>query len=456
MADITSGRPEKGRRFRTAGAAGFLLAASLAVVPGQQPDSKNPLAIVAELDGIIHPVSAEYLTDAIDESDTSGADIVVFILRTPGGLLESTRTIVSRIITSRAPVVVFVGPSGGRAASAGFIITLASDVAAMAPGTHIGAAHPVSGSGETVDETMSKKAASDTAAYARSLAEARGRNVALSAEAVLDSRAFTDHEAMSATPPLIDLVATDVEQLLREIDGRSIRRFDGRTTRLRTANADVRRVDMTRRQRFLSAIAHPQVAYLLMTLGILGLTVEMWNPGLIAPGVAGGISLLLAFFAFQIVPVNTAGLLLILLGIALLILELKMPSFGVLGIGGVVALVFGSVMAMRDVPGVRVGLGSIIPAALVLAAAILGLGRLALTSQRRPPQSGAEGMIGETGRSRTALTSDAPGQVDVHGEIWQATSCEPLPAGVAVRIVSLSGLTLVVERVGDVTSEGAH
>src|SRR6185503_12302947 len=195
VADITSARPEKGRRFRTVGTALLFLVGSIAAVRGQEAQSARPLAIVAELDGIIHPVSAEYLTDVIDQSDTSGADIVVFILRTPGGLLESTRTIVSRMIKTRAPVVVFVGPSGGRAASAGFIITLASDVAAMAPGTHIGAAHPVSGSGETVDETMSKKAASDTAAYARSLAEARGRNVALSAEAVLDSRAFTDHEA---------------------------------------------------------------------------------------------------------------------------------------------------------------------------------------------------------------------------------------------------------------------
>jgi membrane-bound serine protease (ClpP class) len=454
VADITSARPEKGRRFRTIGTALLLLAASIAAVRGQGAQLPRPLAIVAELDGIIHPVSAEYLTDVIDQSDTSGADIVVFVLRTPGGLLESTRAIVSRMITSRAPVVVFVGPSGGRAASAGFIITLASDVAAMAPGTHIGAAHPVSGTGETGDETMSKKAASDTAAYARSLAEARGRNVALSAEAVLDSRAFTDHEAMSATPPLIDLVATDVDQLLREIDGRTIRRFDGRMTRVRTANADVRRVDMTRRQRFLSAIAHPQIAYLLMTLGILGLTVELWNPGAIAPGVAGGISLLLAFFAFQIVPVNTAGLLLILLGIALLILELKMPSFGALGIGGVVALVFGSVMAMRDAPGVQVSLASIIPAALVLAAAILGLGRLALTSHRRPPQTGAEGMIGEVGRSRTTLTADEPGQVDVHGEIWQAISRGPLPAGVPVRIVSMHGLTVVVEPLDDAASKG--
>ncbi len=251
---------------------------------------------------------------------------MVFVLRTPGGLLESTRTIVSRMITSRAPVVVFVAPSGARAASAGFIITLAADVAAMAPGTHIGAAHPVSGSGEEVNETVASKAASDTAAYARSLAQARKRNVSLSEEAVLKSRAFTDSEALMATPPLIDLVSPDVNKLLDELDGRTISRFDGRTTELRTANAEIRSIGMTRRQRFLSAIAHPQIAYLLMTLGILGLTVELWNPGAIIPGVAGGLCLLLAFFAFQIIPVSTAGLLLIVFGLALLILELKVPE----------------------------------------------------------------------------------------------------------------------------------
>ena len=441
MADINAAWLRPCRSF----AAALLLVVGTIGVSGQETPSGRPLAIVAELDGIIHPVSAEYLTDVIDESDASAADVVVFVLRTPGGLLESTRTIVSRIITSRAPVVVFVGPSGARAASAGFIITLASDVAVMAPGTHIGAAHPVSGGGEPTDETTAKKAASDTAAYARSLAEGRNRNIALSAEAVLESRAFTDHEAITAMPPLIDFVAADVDHLLRDIDGRTVRRFDGRTTQIRTAGATVRRIEMTRRQRFLSAIAHPQVAYLLMTLGILGLTVELWTPGAILPGVAGGVSLLLAFFAFQIVPVNVAGLLLIVLGIGLLILELKVPSFGVLGVGGIVALVFGSVMAMRDVPGVHVSVGAIVPAALVLAVAILGLGRLALKAHRRPPQTGAEAMIGAIGRSRTPLTVDAPGQVDVRGEIWQATSRTPLPEGAPVRIVALHGLTLVVE-----------
>jgi membrane-bound serine protease (ClpP class) len=432
------------RRLRLTAAALLALAAGV-FLTGQETESARPRAIVAELDGIIHPVAAEFFADVIAESDTSNADIVVIVLRTPGGLLESTRTIVSRMITSRAPVVVFVAPAGARAASAGFILTLAADVAAMAPGTHIGAAHPVSGSGEPTDETMSAKAAADTAAYARSLAEARGRNIALSEEAVLKSRAFTDREARAAMPPLVDVVAPDVGALLQALDGRTIRRFDGRAHQLRTANALIERREMSRRQRFLSAIAHPQVAYLLMTLGILGLTVELWNPGAILPGVAGGLSLLLAFFAFQIVPIDATGLLLIVFGLALLILELKVPSFGVLGIGGIVALVIGSIMATSAVPGVRIHPGAIIPAALLLAAAVLGLGRLALKAQRHPPQTGIETMVGTLGRTRVPMAAGIPAQIDARGEIWRAISPEPLPAGAAVRIVAVQGLTLLVE-----------
>jgi membrane-bound serine protease (ClpP class) len=434
---------------------GLLLSAAVFATSCQGAAQTAPLVMVAELDGIIHPIAAEYVADVIDASDASGAAAVVLVLRTPGGLLDSTRTIVSRIITSRAPVVVFIGPSGARAASAGFLITLASDVAVMAPGTHIGAAHPVSASGEPVDETMSSKAASDTAAFARSLAEARGRNVMLSAEAVLESRAFTDREALVAMPPLIDVVAGDLEEVLRRLDGLMVRRFDGRTQTVRTADADVRRMEMTWRQRFLSAIAHPQIAYLLMTLGLIGLTVELWNPGAIFPGVAGGVCLLLAFFAFQIVPVDTAGLLLILFGIGLLVLELTVPSFGVLGIGGAVALVIGSVMATREVPGISVGFGTILPAALGLSAAVLLLGRLALRAQRRPPQTGAEGMVGLVGRSRTPLAPEAPGQVDARGEIWRAISREPLPAGAPVRVVGVDGLTLLVESVDGTSPQGA-
>jgi membrane-bound serine protease (ClpP class) len=405
----------------------------------------RPRVIVAELDGIIQPISAEYLTGAIDEADTSAAELVVFILRTPGGLLDATRTIVSRMITSRAPVVVFVGPSGARAASAGFVVTMAADVAVMAPGTHIGAAHPVSGTGQQMDDVSATKAASDAAAYVRSLAAARGRNVMLAEAAVLESRSFTDVEARTAMPPLIsDLVAADVPELVRQLDGRTITRFDGRSVTVHTAGAEIMNVPMSTRQRFLGAIADPQIAYLLLTLGTLGLTVELWMPGAILPGVAGGLCLLLAFFAFQILSVSAAGVALIVFGIGLLILELKVPSFGALGIGGTVSLVIGSVMVTRQVPGVAVGLDFILPVALVVAGGILLLGRLALKAQRLTPVTGSEALIGRRARVRTALAPPIPGTVDVHGEIWRAVSDSPVAAGEFVRVTAVDGLTLTV------------
>lgn len=414
----------------------------------QATDPVRPIVVVAEIDGIIHPISAEYLSDAINEADTSGAELVVLVLRTPGGLLESTRSMVDRMITSRAPVVVFVGPAGGRAASAGFILLMAADVAVMAPGTHSGAAHPVSGSGEAMDETMSEKAASDAAAYVRTITEARGRNVDLAAEAVTESRAFTDSEALAADPPLVDFTAAGIPEILDRLDGQQITRFDGRTTAVRTANAEIRRVEMTRRQSFLSAIAHPQVAYLLMTLGVLGLTVELWNPGLIAPGVAGGLCLLLAFFALQIVPVSTTGLLLVAFGLGLLVLELKIPSFGALGVGGTISLVIGSVMLTDTVPGVEVGLGFILPIALGFATVFLFLGRLALRALQQAPASGAEALVGMVAHARTALAPDTPGQVDLHGEIWTAISPAAVEPGGKVRVTRMDGLTLAVEPAG--------
>jgi membrane-bound serine protease (ClpP class) len=322
---------------------------------------------------------------------------------------------------------------------------MAADVAVMAPGTHSGAAHPVSGDGASMDETMSEKAASDAAAYVRSIAEARGRNIELAAEAVIESRAFTDSEALAADPPLVDFTAAGIPEILDRLDGREVTRFDGRTTTVRTANAEIRRVEMTRRQWFLSAIAHPQVAYLLMTLGLLGLTVELWNPGLVAPGVAGGLCLLLAFFAFQILPVDTAGLLLVVFGILLLGLELAIPSFGALGVGGTISLVIGSVMLTDTVPGVSVSLGIVAPVALGFAAVFLLLGRLALRAFKQAPATGAEALVGAIARARTALAPGAPGQVDLHGEIWTAVSPTAVEPGGAVRVARIDGLTLTVE-----------
>ena len=219
------------------------------------------------------------MRSAIAKADAEGAALIVFTLHTPGGLLDSTRDINNAILAAKTPVAVFVGPAGYRAASAGFLITIAADVAAMAPGTHIGAAHPVSGNGEKIDEVMAKKMASDTAAYARTLATQRGRNVALVEQAVTDSRSFTEQEALGATPPLIDVVASDVPDLIKKLDGRTIKRFNGAAVTLKLTNADVRNIEMTLAQRILSAIAHPQIAYLLLTLGTLGLTIELWSPG---------------------------------------------------------------------------------------------------------------------------------------------------------------------------------
>jgi membrane-bound serine protease (ClpP class) len=250
------------------------------------------------------------------------------------------------------------------------------------------------------------------------------------------------------------MVVPDLEGLLRQLDGRSVERFDGRKSTLALADAEIERVPMSWRQRFLGALAHPQIAYLLLTLGMLGLTVEIWNPGSILPGVAGGLCLLLAFFAFQIVPISTAGVLLVLFGVALVVLELKVPSFGALGIGGVISLLIGGIMMTRTVPGVSVSLGLIVPMAILTAALVLFLGRLALVAQRQPAVTGREGLIGAVGRTRTPISPDAPGQIDLRGEIWNAVSREPIAAGRPVRVRGNEGLTLQVEPIDDSRHKG--
>lgn len=406
--------------------------------------AEAPLVLAATVDSVIHPVSADFMVSAIRRADAEQASLLVFTLRTPGGLVDSTREITTAMIAARTPVVVFIAPSGSRAASAGFLITMASDLAAMAPGTHIGAAHPVTGTGEKVDETMSKKMASDVAASARALAAHRGRNVQLVEAAVVESRSFTEQEAAGATPPLVEVIAADLQDLLRKVDGRRIKRFDGREVVLRTRDARVETVEMNWRQRLLSAVAHPQVAYILFTLGTLGLTIELWNPGAILPGVVGGLCLLLAFFAFSILPINYAGLLLILFGVLLFILEVKVTSYGLLGIGGVTSLVLGSLMLVdASAPDLRLSLGFVLPIALGMSAIIFFLVRLAVSAQRERTVTGTAGMIGEVGRAVSAITPDG-GQVLVHGELWRARSTVPLPAGSRVRVERLTGLTLDV------------
>jgi membrane-bound serine protease (ClpP class) len=425
----------------------WLAATAAGLVAAVPPTA--PRVLIAEVDDAIHPISAEFMVSTMDRADTSQAAALIFVLRTPGGVLDSTRTIISRMIAARTPIVVYVGPSGARAASAGFLITLAADVAVMAPGTHIGAAHPINvGASGNNDKTMADKAASDVAAYARSLAQGRERNAALAEEAVLKSRSFTEREATTASPPIVDFIATSLDDVIAKLDGRTVRRFNGSTVSVRTKDATREQAQMTWRQRFLSTLASPQIAFLLFTLGMLGLTVELWNPGSVLPGVVGALCLLLAFLAFQVLPINVTGLLLIMLGIGLLVLELKLPSFGALGIGGVVSLILGSIVMMGDTPELRVGLRLIVPAMLAFGGIFLFLGRLALTSQRRPAVSGAAGMVGIEGTALSALGPQQEGRVAVRGEIWSAIAAEqPITAGERVRVRTLKGLTLIVEPV---------
>jgi membrane-bound serine protease (ClpP class) len=427
---------------------GLLLSAHLCLAVGlvaEQAPERTPIVYTVEVDGIIHPIATAHIRRAIAEADAAGANLLVIVLRTPGGLVDSTRDINTAIIQSKTPVAVFVSPSGSRAASAGFLITIAADIAAMAPGTHIGAAHPVSGDGQKVDDTMAKKMTSDVAGYARTIATQRKRNVALVELAVTESRTFTEQEAATATPPLIDLVATDLADLLTKLDGRTVQRFDGTSQTLRTPGAERRTVEMTWAQKVLSAVAHPQIAYLLLMLGTLGLTVEMWNPGSVLPGVVGGICLLLAFFAFQVLPVSYVGVLLILFGIVLLILEVKVTSFGVLALGGVLSLFFGSILLMDSpLPELQVGLRLIVPVTLTLSAIMLFLVRLAVQAQRSQPITGEDGMLEKVGQALTSIEPGGTGSVRTRGEIWTATAAEPITAGDMVRVVGLQGLQLTV------------
>jgi membrane-bound serine protease (ClpP class) len=411
------------------------------------PTPAAPVIYLAEVDGAIHPVSAEYMIQTMDRADAVGAALVVFTLRTPGGLVDSTRDIVARMLASKTPVAVFVGPAGARAASAGFMLTIAADVAAMAPGTHIGAAHPVQPGAPEMDETMTQKAAQDVAAWVRTLAAGRGRNVELAERAVNESRAFTEQEALAATPPLVDLLATDVTDLIAKLDGRTVRRFEGSTVVLETTGASLVAVEMTQRQRILSAIANPNIAFMLLSLGVLGLTIELWSPGAILPGIVGGVSLLLAFFALQMLPVNYAGLLLILLGLLLLGLEIKVTSYGMLTVGGVISLVLGSMILIdAPEPDLQLSMGVVVPVVVGFAAIGVFLVRLALVAQRMRSVTGESGMVGAVADVLQPIAPDRPGQVRAHGEIWRAAAPEAIDAGARVRVTGIEGLTLTVEK----------
>jgi membrane-bound serine protease (ClpP class) len=398
---------------------------------------------VVELVGIVHAVSASHVVSAIQRADAAGAPLVVLRMDTPGGLESSMREIVDAVLGCKTPVVVFVGPSGAQAYSAGFIIAISADLVAMAPGTSTGAAHPVSAMGP-MDEVMSKKVTSAMAASIRSKAERRGRNVELAEKAVIESRSFTEKEALDGH--LIDLIVKDVPDLLRTLDGREITRFDGTKVTLHLKGEHTFTVAMNWRQAILSLIARPDVLFLLLLGALAGLGTEISHPGMVFPGVVGALCLVLFLFASQILPVSGAGVLLILLAIGLFAAELKVPSYGLLTVGGLTAMILGAMMLVdSDVPALRPHLSTLLPAAITLAIGAMLLLRLVVAAQRQRPV-GAADMAGLMGIAETAL--DPEGWVRVQGERWQAVADAPVAPGEKITVAAMNGLTLHVRKAG--------
>jgi len=398
--------------------------------------------IVITVDGVINPVSAEYIGKNIEKANEKNAEALIIELDTPGGLDTSMRDIVKDINGSKVPVIVFVSPSGSRAASAGVFITLAAHIAAMAPGTNIGAAHPVA-IGEKMDKTIAEKATNDAAAYIKSLAEKRGRNAQWAEDAVRKSISATESEALKEN--IIDLVSEDINSLLSEINGEKVTTVFGEKE-LHTENAVVVREEMGLRHKILDRISDPNIAYILMILGFYGLFFELTNPGSIFPGVIGGIFLILAFFAFQTLPVNYAGVLLIILAIILFILEVKITSHGLLTIGGIISMLIGSLMLFESSsPFMKLSLAVILPAVFLISFFFVVTIRLAVKAYRSKPVTGSEGLVGSIGIANTDITTEG-GMVLLHGEIWSALSDVPISKGEKVIVEAVSGLTVKVKK----------
>ncbi len=396
---------------------------------------------VLRLDDTIQPASRAYLERALDRA-AAGSALAVVELDTPGGLLSSTREMTTAITSCPIPVVVYVAPAGAQAASAGFFILEAADVAAMAPGTNAGAAHPVGGKGENLPEDVREKATNDAAALIRSLAQRRGRDAELAEKAVTESLSFTAREAMEKG--LIDVVAGSREELYRRLNGRTIERFDGSRVTLSLDSVTEVELPPTPAERFLSTLANPNVAYLLMALAMIGIYTEITHPGGILPGVVGVIALLLGLYSMSVLPVNLAGVALIAVAFLLWILEVKVTSYGLLTIGGLASFVLGSLMLFDSpIPDMRVSLRVIVPAALTLGAVVIFLLSKVVAAHRRRPLTGKEGMVGEEGTVIAVL--DPEGKVLVHGEYWDALCPDrSLPAGTRVRVLAVEGRRLRV------------
>ncbi|MCX5884866.1 MAG: nodulation protein NfeD [Proteobacteria bacterium] len=397
---------------------------------------------VITIDGTINPGVADYVTKSIERASKDDAECLVIEMDTPGGLDLSMRSIIKEIMNSKVPIVVYVTPSGARAASAGVLITIAAHIAAMSPGTNIGAAHPVTIGGEKIGKEMSEKMTNDAAAYIESIALKRNRNADWAIKAVRKSVSITEQEALRLK--VIDLISPSLEKLLEEIDGRTVVTPDGQKV-LRTKGATIKRSKMGIRSRILDTISNPNIAYILMMIGLVGLYFELSNPGAILPGVLGGICLILAFFAFQTLSVNYAGILLILLAVIFFIAEIKVQSFGLLAVGGIISLLLGSMMLFESPnPELRLSWKVLIPTVALASSFFLVTAGLAFKAYRKKPATGSEGLIGMEGIAETDITPD--GKVFVHGENWNASSDEMIARGAKVIVLEVKGLTLKVRK----------
>jgi membrane-bound serine protease (ClpP class) len=412
---------------------------------GETPS--GPLVLELRIDGDVEPILAAYIDEGLADAARRNAALVLITMDTPGGLSDSMKDMIQHILVSKVPVAVYVSPTGARGASAGFYILLSADIAAMAPGTHAGAASPVLAIGgyvPQIDEVMRRKINNDAMAFLRSFTETRGRNPALAETAITESKAFTEKEAFDAK--MIDLVVSSPEELLRQLDGRDIKRFDGTHLKL-NLNRSVRATfELSTRQKFLNRIVQPDLVFVLLILGVLGLYTEFTHPGVIAPGVIGGICLILALYALNFLPVNFAGLFLIALALAFFILEAKMPSHGILGAGGVISMFLGAIFLIRSplTPGgvsISVALAATLPCALI----VIFLMRLVLRSRKWKTSTGKEELVGTQGIVVSPLQAGVEGMIRVHGELWQAESAQAVPEGKSVRVLRVQGLKLFVE-----------
>jgi membrane-bound serine protease (ClpP class) len=401
--------------------------------------------IAVAVDGVVHPVTVEILAGAIEQARRENAAAVLVKLNTPGGLADAMRETISKMLSSPVPVITYVTPSGGRAASAGFFLLEAGDLAAMAPGTDTGAAHPVALGGQ-MDPVMKQKVENDAAAYLRSITGHRGRNSALAETAVRESKSFTEREALDQH--LVEMISPSERQLLDAVDGRSVTRFDGSTAVLHTRGAAIEVYRPTLRQRIVSAIADPNIALILLVVGALLIYIEFTSPGLVAPGVAGAVLFLLGLSAISVLPINWLGAALLVLAFVLFALEAKLASHGVLTAGGAIAMTLGAVMLINSpLPELRVHWATAVALAAPFSAITAGLLALVVRARRAKVETGAEGMIGETGSALTALTPE--GKVFVRGEYWNAVAPRPLAAGARIRVTGMVKLTLTVESVSE-------